>query len=227
MARCARLCGPRWLSECVNRYFILASQNSTKYTVFYSVSTAPESASSVPTTDPDRWFVEKVHAHDAQLKAYLRGSFPSVRDVDDVAQESYLRLWRLRTTQPVRSAKALLFTIARRLAIDFVRRDRTYARDDKERVEDLSALAEDRSTEQSGGLDEKVDFFAEAIAELPTRCREVFVLHKIHGLSRRETASRLGISERTVGAHTSAAMKRCAKYLRRRGVKGLFTDDPH
>lgn len=191
------------------------------------MSTGPESVSSVAATDQDRWFVEEVHAHDAQLKAYLRGSFPSVRDVDDVAQESYLRLWRLRATQPIRSAKGLLFTVARRLAIDFVRRDRTSAREDVGRLESYSEAGVDRQTAQNAGLGEKVDLFAEAIADLPARCREVFVLHKIHGLSRRETALRLGLSERTVGAHTSAAMKRCAKFLRRRGVHGLFTDESH
>lgn len=191
------------------------------------MSTAPESASSVAATDPDRWFTEQVHAHDAQLKAYLRGSFPSVRDIDDVAQESYLRLWRLRATQPIRSAKALLFTVARRLAIDFLRRDRTLAHEDIGRLAVLPATEAARPAERDAGLDEKVDLFAAAIAELPARCREVFVLHKIQGLSRRETAERLGLSERTIGAHTSAAMKRCAKYLRRRGVKGLFNDDAH
>ena len=45
-------------------------------------------------------------------------------DVDDVVQESYLRVWKARTTRPIESAKAFLFTVARRLALDFVRRKR-------------------------------------------------------------------------------------------------------
>ena len=52
--------------------------------------------------------------HDDHLKAYLRTSFPTVRDVDDIVQESYLRIWRRQSIQPVRTAKAFLFTIARR-----------------------------------------------------------------------------------------------------------------
>lgn len=52
----------------------------------------------MPPCDPEtaHWFTEHVHPHDAQLKAYLRGAFPAVRDVEDVVQESYLRVWRVR-----------------------------------------------------------------------------------------------------------------------------------
>ena len=59
-----------------------------------------------------------------QLKAYLRGSFPSVRDVEDVAQESYLRVWKAYATRPIRSAKALFYTVARRVALNVVRSQR-------------------------------------------------------------------------------------------------------
>jgi len=65
-----------------------------------------------------------VHLHDSSLKAYLRGSFPSVRDIDDVVQESYLRVWKARASQPIKSAKGFLFTVARRLALDLIRRER-------------------------------------------------------------------------------------------------------
>lgn len=55
-----------------------------------------------------------MHAHDEQLKSYLRLAFPTVRDVDDIVQESYLRTWRRQSSQPIRAAKAFLFTVARR-----------------------------------------------------------------------------------------------------------------
>jgi len=64
-----------------------------------------------------RWFKDEVHVHDAKLKSYLRGSFPTI-DVEDVVQESYLRTWLAHAVSPIRSAKAFLFTVARCLAID-------------------------------------------------------------------------------------------------------------
>lgn len=38
-------------------------------------------------TDQTRWFVDEVHALDGHLRVYLRGTYPAVRDVDDVVQE--------------------------------------------------------------------------------------------------------------------------------------------
>ncbi len=178
-----------------------------------------------PHTDQVKWFTDEVHLHDAQLKAYLRGSFPSVRDVDDVVQESYLRVWRARAEGPIRSARAFLFTVARRLAIDGVRR---HIASPIEAVEDLGRLAvadEAADVAREAEQRERVGILGEAIGQLPERCREVFLLHKIHCLSRRETAERLGLAEKTVEVQTARAMDRCGEFLRRRGVTGLFSDE--
>ena len=75
-------------------------------------------------TETARWFAAEVQPHEPALRGYLRGSFPAVRDVDDVVQESYLRMWRARAAQPIASARSFLFQVARRLALDTVRRER-------------------------------------------------------------------------------------------------------
>ena len=178
-----------------------------------------------PPTDQARWFTEEVHPHDAQLKAYLRGSFPAVHDVDDVVQESYLRVWRVRAEGPIRSARAFLFTVARRLAIDGTRRHLASPID---AITDLARLrVADETVDIAGEVEqrERVALLGEAIARLPDRCRAVFLLHKIEGLSRRETAERLALAEKTVEVQTARAMERCGEFLRRRGVTGLFSDE--
>jgi hypothetical protein len=42
-----------------------------------------------------RWFAAEVHPHEPALRGYLWGSCPAVRDVDDVVQESFLRIRRV------------------------------------------------------------------------------------------------------------------------------------
>lgn len=178
-----------------------------------------------PHTEQAKWFVDEVHPHDAQLKAYLRGAFPSVRDVDDLVQESYLRIWRVRAEGPIRSARAFLFTVARRLAIDGTRRQIASPVD---AVEDLARLpVADETADVAGAVEqrERVLVLGDAIGQLPDRCREVFLLHKIQGLSRRETGERLGLAEKTIEVQTARAMDRCGEYLRRRGVTGLFSHE--
>jgi RNA polymerase sigma-70 factor (ECF subfamily) len=157
-----------------------------------------------------------VHPHDSALKAYLRGAFPSVRDVDDVVQESYLRVWTARATQPIRSAKSFLFTVARRLAVDLIRRDRRSPLVAVKEIDALFVLADapDASAASIGAEDVKL--LVAAIDSLPARCREIFILCQIEGHAQRVVAARLGLSENTVGVQSARGLQRCEEFVRRR-----------
>lgn len=184
---------------------------------------APERA---PEVERTRWFTDEVHLHDASVRSYLSQSFPLAREnVDDLMQESYLRIWKARAVQPIESARAFLFRVARNVALDLLRRHRASPIEAVPRLDDLPVLEDEPDAADAAGRRERVRLLAEAIAALPARCREVFILHKIRGFSRKETAALLGLSDRTVGVHTDRAVKRCAEFLRRRGVGGLFDDE--
>jgi RNA polymerase sigma factor (sigma-70 family) len=172
-------------------------------------------------SDQTKWFKDEVHPHDGQLKNYLKAQFPGVRDVEDVVQESYLRIWKAKAVQPIRSAKAFLFDIARHLAIDLYRRSKTQK---VEQLGDLAALHVIDSrpdAAQTLTLQERMDLLTDAVVALPTRSREVILLHKIKGLTQREVAVRLGISERTVENLCRIGTMKCAVYLRARGIEGF------
>lgn len=173
-----------------------------------------------PQSDQARWFSEEVQAHDPVLRSYLRGAFPAVRDVDDLVQESYLRMWRRQTAKPIQSVRAFLFKVARHLALDTVRRD---SRSPFDPVSDLVALriAEERpGTAEEACQREEFSLLLEAIDTLPARTREVYLLRKFEGLSQKEVAAQLGISENTVEVQIGRANRRCEAFLRRRGVIG-------
>lgn len=179
-----------------------------------------------PAPEAARWFADEVRAHDAALRAYLHGSFPAVRtEVEDVIQESYLRTWKARATQPILSARNFLFRVARNLALDMVRHNQASPIDRAADLDGLPVVEDMPDAAEAASRQDRVALLAEAMLQLPGRCREVFILHKIKQLSRREVATRLGLSERTVEAQTARAVRRCADYLRKRGVNGLFDDD--
>jgi len=178
------------------------------------MNTPPAAGSQASAADRVRWFKDEVHPLDAQLKSYLRGSFPSVRDVDDVVQESYLRIWKARAAHPIRSAKAFLFTVARRLALDLIRRE---CRSPVIQVKDFDALfVLDNSTNAADAAvnAQQAQLLVDAIDSLPSRCREVFVLCYLEGLRQREVAARLGISENTVAVQAARGLQRCEKFIR-------------
>jgi len=184
-----------------------------------AVSTSTTNASEPPTlADQTRWFTHEVHPHDSQLKAFLRGSFPAVRDVEDVVQESYLRVWKARATQPIRSARAFLFDVARHLAIDFVRHQNASP---LEAIPDLASLTvtEDRpGIAEAVSTKEEIALLARALDGLPARCREVMFLRQIEGISQKEIAARLGLSELTVQTHVVQGLRRMRAFFRQHGA---------
>lgn len=170
----------------------------------------------MPQSEQARWFTEEVQAHEPSLRAYLHAATGSAADVDDLLQDSYLRLLRVREQAPVRNAKALLFAIARNAVRDAIRR-RTVAGEIP--IAETNAL---RVMDQTPGVVDLVIrrqdhlLLAEAFRLLPERCRQVLTLRKIHDLSQREIAARLGISENTVESLVAKGARRCANYVRKR-----------
>ena len=177
---------------------------------------AAKSASNVD-SDQYHWFAEEVHPHGPQLKSYLRKTFPGVRDVDDVVQESYLRIWKARAQQPIRSAKGFLFEVARRLAIDFTRRE---SRSPIEVIPDFAKLSviEDRpGIAETISTQEEIALLARAFDTLPARCREVMILRQLEGRPQKEIAAHLGLSELTVQTHVVQGLRRMRTFFRRHG----------
>lgn len=178
----------------------------------------PSSTESTSIADQSRWFAEEVRSHEAQLKSYLRGAFPSVRDVEDVVQESYLRVWRRQLLRPVDSARSFLYMVARNLAIDSLRRKAVSPVDQVSDLAGLNVLDDRPDAADAACTTDELNLLLEAIDSLPPRCRQVVVLSKLCGLSPREIALKLGIAEGTVHVHGGKGVRRCEAFLRARGI---------
>lgn len=174
----------------------------------------PQPTANDALADPEmsRWFAEEVQPHEAALRNWLRSRYPALSDRDDLVQESYVRLWRARAHGPVGSPKALLFVIARNLALNHLRRLRQVGcvgESELSGVLDDAAPVGDQVARQ-----QEHQLLQQAIQSLPERCREVFVLRRIYGLSQKEIAARLGIAEKTVEVQGLKAIKRCMEFFR-------------
>ena len=180
----------------------------------------PTASGGIAHPNATQWFAQEVYPHGAELKAYLRGSFPAVRDVDDVVQESYLRVWRRMMRGPVASARSFLYRVARNVAIDAVRRSAAAPVDQMADLNGLNASDGKPDAAEEACTSEELELLLVAIERLPRRCREVVVLRKLRGLSPREIAVELGMSEGTVHVHGAKGVRRCEEFLRERGLVG-------
>jgi RNA polymerase sigma factor (sigma-70 family) len=168
--------------------------------------------------DLDLWYREHVLVHERALRAYLRRAFPIVTDRDNVVQETFVRVLQARRTGAVENVRGYVFTTARHLALGLMRRREIISIESIAEIEALDISTDEPGVPEKVGLKLELELLTQAIQSLPERCREVLTLRKIEGLSQRDIAARLGISEHTVEAQVANGMRKCAQFLRDRGV---------
>jgi RNA polymerase sigma-70 factor (ECF subfamily) len=162
-----------------------------------------------------------VLAHERDLRAFLARSVPHEQDVSDVVQETYARLLALSPQRrgAVRSWRAFLFTTARNIAMDHLRRREILSLESLEELPEISGSdvvapgGEYRRPDEIVNLTQERDLLTRVIFSLPVKCRQVLMLRKIHDMSHKEISLRLGIAEHTVEKHVSHGVRLCAERL--------------
>lgn len=166
-----------------------------------------------------RWFLRNILPHESALRGWLsRRPLPGV-DVDDVIQEAYSILAELETVEGIRYPRAYLFQVARSVITRHVRRARIvpiHSVDDLERLEH----SDDAPSPEQHTIDrDELRQLARAIAAMPLKTREAFILRRVKDLPQREIAARMRISENTVETHISRGVLFLIDWFGRGGNK--------
>jgi RNA polymerase sigma-70 factor (ECF subfamily) len=158
-------------------------------------------------SDPKHSFLHDLflkHAH--EVSAFIRGRWPREQDVDDIMQESFLRLSQVPNPETILNPRAFLFTTASNMAVDRHRRRKTRERY-IEQDADLENLTNDPfSPDRHSEAHQALERFTEWLDELPEMHQHAFVLYRIEGCSHAEIAVRLGISVSTSERYVKHAM---------------------
>lgn len=149
------------------------------------------------------------------LQRLLGRRMPRREDAEDAVQDVFARYAAAGKALPADQQEAYLRVVTRNVAND--------AWQKSSRRESVEAVSLDADAELAGQVaaDEAADparhlaqrqrlaRLEEALAELPERRREAFVLHSMDGLTQTEVAQRMGISRRMVHNHVTLAMSYC------------------
>jgi RNA polymerase sigma-70 factor (ECF subfamily) len=137
-------------------------------------------------------------------------------DVEDIAQEAFLRAYAVERSRSIEQPKSLLFRIAKHVALSQLTRKARQITDYIEDSDDSAVIQTEASAEDEISARQILGLHCEAVAGLAPQCRQVYLLRKVHGLSHKEIAGHLGIAVSTVEKHLIKAAERCERYLRER-----------
>lgn len=166
----------------------------------------PERESDYAPDEVDRLFRE----HNAALLRFIAAKLGSKQEAKEIAQEAYVRLLRLDHREAVGYLRAFLFKTAANLATDRLRQRarRDFVVDSRH----IEFAVFELSPERQVAGRQTLQRLRAAIDELPIKCRECFMLHRVHGLSCQDIAQRMGLQDRMVRLYVARALE----YLRAR-----------
>ncbi len=153
--------------------------------------------------------------HNTALIKYLNAKLSSPLDAQDVAHEAFVRMLRLDEPETISHLQAFLFKIAKNIAIDRLRsRSRSLEiQTDQEKI--------NRHACSNPGQDvvfearQELNYVRKIIAKLPPKCRKAFMLYKFEGVSYREIAKEMRLSESMVRKYVLRGVAFCSDHIKR------------
>ena len=171
-----------------------------------------------PNTSTDRRtessLLQAFEEHHSALKRFIARYLNNHHDIEDVAQESFLRAFKAGMTYRIDQPKSFLFSIAKNVAISQLRRKSRQITDYIEDHSGPDALHDEWTLEEDAMARERLGIQCDAVASLSPQCRRVYILRKVQGRTHKEIADRLGISCKTVEKHLYKGIAACDSYVR-------------
>jgi len=153
--------------------------------------------------------------YDRQFDMLYGAAYNILREHDeakDIIQDIFVWFWEHREHWNLTSSKGYLLT-----AVKF--KTASYFRQNKSREDFYKRMAVRQPAEFDQSIEFEVRQLKELIervtSELPERCREIFSLSRFDQLSNKEIAEKLNLSEKTVEAQITIALRKLREKLGR------------
>lgn len=151
---------------------------------------------SLSTQQRTQWLANNVLPHEPLIRARLARVYMADLGVDDVVQEMYARILSAPALEAVRYPRQYAIQTAKSIIIDHLRRSRVVSIISCESLEQLDAIVPEVSAEERLEFQGEIQEVANALAHIPETYRETLILRRVEGLSQREAAQRLGVTEK-------------------------------
>jgi len=144
-------------------------------------------------------------AHYVPLCNYANSLLKDDLIAEDLVQDVFLHLWKNNDSLSVSATmQSFLFTSVKNKVYEYCRSKKAYAKA-LENFKQVSNSNEEMSAESNKYM--SLERLSSLLRHLPPKCRNVFALNKLNGLSYAEIAAKEGISIKTVENHMLKALK--------------------
>lgn len=161
----------------------------------------------------ERAFDALFRHYSALVYRFAYGYLKARTDAEEIVQECFLKIWEKREQlRPDVPLKAYLFTTAHHAILNQLRRQQQ-----RQRFQTYSAGLPPAQVGNEAEFSELESLYRAALAQLPPKRREIFMLSRQQGLSYPEIAQQLNLSVKTVEAQMTHALKFLRGYFQAHG----------
>lgn len=146
----------------------------------------------------DDWFSREILVHERALLKFLARVWPDRAEVDDLCQETYIRVYEAAARERPMQPRGFLFATARHLMTDKVRRRRIVSIEMRGNIDALNVLIDELSPEHRVNVGQDLWRLAQAFSSLPANCRDIMWMMKVEDITQSEIARRMGVPRKTV-----------------------------
>ena len=186
--------------------------------IFRKNEVRPVSENQEPESNPEGSFRTQITKafleQQGPLKAFISRFIRRPQDIDDIAQETFIRAFRAEKTAEIQYPKAYIYRVARNLAFETLKKKSNQLTSYIEDSCDQNLLQSDENIEDNMVVIERLERVKAAIVEMPPQCQRVFIMHKVYGFKYKEIAQQLGISVSTVEKHIMTGLKKCRQSVK-------------
>ena len=157
-----------------------------------------------------------MNRHRQELLRFLLLKVNCSDTAQDLFQETFIRFSGYEQKDKIENPRAFIFRIAANLATDHLRsrsRQMLNNDDDGESIEQIEAPASE--PEHAAISHQQMELLTQALAELPPKCRDVFIMLKLKHYSYAQVEQQLGISQTMILKYLTRALSHCRQRLDR------------
>lgn len=147
------------------------------------------------------------------LRAFLLRNGLSREDVADIMQEAYCRIHQSGKVDEIQNPKAYLFRVANNLRINLQRHRVISVEEDALEISDLDVAGDEPGPYRGIKGQQEFAIVCAALEELPSRCRQAFVMNRFENMTNAQIAAEFDLSVSMIEKHISHAISHMRKRL--------------